>query len=182
MDKRKARQLEKLGFQKTWLKDVVENFKPKKKGKYTMKIYDMESIDQEPDSGIYVETACFDNERELSIIHHFFEGMGYVMTISETNEVIGQGIIDGAPFEEIDEAEGLPYGTWQWLHGVELNSWYQYNRDKEIAIIEHNVISLLRNRLAEIRTTRRYGDVVQSAKEEELELLIDTITKWERNK
>ena len=179
MDKRRAKQLEKLGFDKMWLKDVVENFKPKKTGKYTMKIYYIEHLDQDPDTGIYVETACFDNERELSIIHHFFEGEAYVMTVTETGDVIGLGIIDGAPFEEVDEAEGLPYGTWRWLHGVQLNSWYQYNENKTIANIEKDILSLLRNRLAEVRTTRRYSDDVQSAKKEELEMFIDIVKNWE---
>ena len=31
MNKRQAKQLEKLGFDKMWLKDVVDNFKPKTK-------------------------------------------------------------------------------------------------------------------------------------------------------
>ena len=181
MDKRKAKQLEKSGFDKIWLKDVVENFHPKRKGKYTMKIYDMERIDQEPDSGIYIETTCFDNERELSIIHHFFEGLGYVMTATETEEIIGQGIIDGSPFEEVDEEEGLPYGTWRWLQGIELNSWYEYNKNKTVATTERDALSLLRNRLAEVRSKRLYGDVVGSAIEEELEMLIDTIKKWEES-
>lgn len=181
MDKRKAKELEKLGFSKMWIKDVMESFKPKKKGKYKMDIYDLEEIDQDPRDCLYIDTAYFDNERELSIIHHFFEGNGYVMYITATGEEIGLGIIDGAPFEEVEEIEGEP---WEWS---ELNSWYQYNQAKHLALISstddvQGILSLLRNRLAEIRTTRRYGEVVQSAKEEELEMLIDTITEWRKNK
>lgn len=181
MDKRKAKQLEKLGFSKMWIRDVMESFKPKKKGKYKMEIYDMEEIDQDPDEGIHLDTAYFDNERELSIIHHFFEGNGYVMYLTETGEIIGRGIIDGAPFDEVEEIEGE---TWEWSR---LNSWYQYNQAKHLALRTstddvQGILSLLRNRLAEIRTTRRYGEVVQSAKEEELEMLIDTITEWRESK
>ena len=149
---------------------------------YTIKIYDIEDLSQDPKDGIYIETTCFDNERELSIIHHFFEGCAYVMNITKTKEIIGQGIIDGSPFEEIDEFEGLPYGTWQWLRGEELNAWYQYNSNKEIAKIEHDILSLLKNRLSEIRTKKLYGDIVGSAIEEELEVLIDTIVEWEELK
>lgn len=177
-----AKKLEKLGFNKIWLKDVIDNFHPKSKGKYTMKIYDMESIDQEPDSGIYIDTTCFDNERELSIIHHFFEGLGYVMTITETGEEIGRGIIDGAPFEEVDEAEGLSYGTWQWLREEDIGSKYLYNQNKQIAMyqscmsegedLRECTLRYLRNRLAEIRTSRKGSEEVRAAQEKEVEMLI----------
>lgn len=176
MDKRKAKELEKLGFSKMWIRDVMESFKPKKKGKYKMDIYDLEEIDQDPRDCLYLDTAYFDNERELSIIHHFFEGNGYVMYLAETEEIIGLGIIDGAPFEEVEEIEGEPWG---WLHGVELNSWYHYNENKTVANLERNTLSLLRNRLAEVRTRKVRGDVVGSAIEKELEMLIDTISGWE---
>ena len=114
MDKKRAKVLESLGFDKEWLEDVINNFRPKSEGKYLIKIYDIENLDQNPEDGVYVDETCFDNDTELSIIHDFFEGNAYVLINNITKEAISSGIIDGAPFEEIDEVEGVPYGTWQW--------------------------------------------------------------------
>lgn len=103
MNIRKMQKLEKLGFDQEWLDDVKFNFKPKKQGKYEIKIYHMDQIDEEPDTGIWIDTTRFSTDLELSIVHYFFEGLGYVMTLAETGEEIGRGILDESPFEEVDE-------------------------------------------------------------------------------
>jgi hypothetical protein len=103
--------LEKLGWDKAWLDDVKRNFHPKKQGKYEIKIYSLDEIDNEPDDGIWIDTTRFSDEIGLSIVHHFFEGNGYVMTLVETGEEIGRGIIDGSPFDEVREYEDE---KWWW--------------------------------------------------------------------
>ena len=85
-----------------------------------MKIYDIEDLDQDPETGIYVDTTCFSTDIDLSVIHHYYEGMAYIMRDKATNEIFGQGIIDGSPFEECEEHEGLEWGTWQWHRDDEL--------------------------------------------------------------
>lgn len=135
MRKQTMEKLIKLGWDKDWLQDIRENFNPKKKGKYEMKIFDIEDLSDEPDSGIYIDTACFDDQVELSIIHHFYEGMAYVMTIKATGEEIGRGIIDGAPFEEVEEIEGEP---WQWFGSDFLGPKYKEQRDRWIAKLTAN--------------------------------------------
>ena len=122
MNKQTYQKLEKLGWNKYWLDNIHNNFHPKRKGKYEMKIYDIEEIDQDPETGIYVDTTSFDNDIDLSVIHHYYEGMAYIMRDKATNEIFGQGIIDGSPFEECDEHEGLEWGSWQWHRDDELRS------------------------------------------------------------
>lgn len=108
--------LEKLGFDPNWLDEVYNYFTPRKHGKYEMVITDIEHIDEDPRGGIFVEKTCFDNAEDLSVIHFFFEGNAYVMTVTETGEQIGEGIIDGAPFEECSyyETEDYEHPDWQW--------------------------------------------------------------------
>ena len=52
------------------------------------------------------------------------------MTDTETGEEIGRGIIDGAPFDEIEDAIGE---RWDWLNPKELGFWYHKQREKELA-------------------------------------------------
>jgi hypothetical protein len=108
--------LERLGFDSEWLDNVYKYFTPRKIGKYKMVITDIEHLDEDPRDGIPVETTCFDNAEDLSVIHHFFEGNAYVLTVTETGEQIGEGIIDGAPFEECSYHETGEYEhhNWQW--------------------------------------------------------------------
>lgn len=122
MNKRTYQKLLQLDWDKKWLDNIHDNFHPKRKGKYEMKIYDIEYLDQDPETGIYIDTARFDNDIDLSVIHHYFEGCAYVMRDKETNEVFGRGIIDGSPFEECDDHEKQPWGTWVWHHADELRS------------------------------------------------------------
>lgn len=103
MNIRTWNKLERLGFQKEWLDDVKNYWGPKKHGKYEMLITNIYDLDDDPRCGIYIERTTFDNDRDLSRIHAFFEGCAYVMTDVETDEVIGEGIIDGAPFDEMEE-------------------------------------------------------------------------------
>ena len=133
-------ELAKIGFNENWLKEISENFEPKEKGKYNIHIYDCEDLDQEPDTGVFIASYFFDNERDLSIIHHFFEGLFYTMNVVENKEELGRGIIDGAPFEEMEEYEGK---VWCWLRGDELGSDFA-KREKERREVYDNYNSSLR--------------------------------------
>lgn len=111
MNIRTMQKLEREGWPQDWLDDVKLNFHPKKKGKYQIKIYSIDELDDNPEDGILLDATCFSTELELSIVHHFFEGQAYVMTIVETGKEIGRGIIDGAPFDEVSEHEE---NEWWW--------------------------------------------------------------------
>ena len=117
MNIRKMQQLEKLGFDKEWLDDVKKYFRPKKRGKYRIKIYDIEDLGMEPEDGIWIDTTCFSSALGLSFVHYFFEGNAYVMSLAETGYEIGRGIIDGAPFDEVEEYENEP---WEWVSRAEI--------------------------------------------------------------
>ena len=132
MNNKTKNKLLSLGFDKEWLEMVTTKFAPKKEGRFGIKIFDIEDLSMEPDDGIFIDETCFDTERELSIIHFFFEGLGYVMTDNETDEEIGRGIIDGAPFDEIEEVIGE---RWDWLRPKELGPWYNKQRKKELAAL-----------------------------------------------
>jgi hypothetical protein len=106
--------LEKLGFDKEWLDNVYNYFTPRKTGKYEMLITDIEHIDEDPRDGIFIERTCFDNAEDLSVIHHFFEGQAYVLTVVSTGDVIGEGIIDDAPFEECSHYETGEWDSSDW--------------------------------------------------------------------
>ena len=111
MNVRTLRRLERLGFKKEWLDEVKNGWTARKIGRYEMKIYDIEELDQEIETGTWIETTRFSDEAELNEIHKFFEGMGYVMTDTSTGEEIGRGIIDGSPFDEVSQVEGT---RWWW--------------------------------------------------------------------
>ena len=127
MKKQIAEQLIRDGWDKEWVSDILSLFVPKADGKYQMLIFDIEDLSDEPEDGTYLDTACFDNEVDLSIIHHFYEGCAYVMTIKSTGEEIGRGIIDGAPFDEVEE---VGKERWSWLGPEELGPEYKEQRDK----------------------------------------------------
>ena len=112
MNTRTMKRLERLGFPKLWLDEIKKGWKPRKLGRYEMKIYDIEDLDQEIETGVWIETTRFADQVELTKIHRFFEGMGYVMTDTSTGEEIGRGIIDGSPFDEVSQVEGE---KWWWL-------------------------------------------------------------------
>ena len=112
MNIRTMERLERLGFYQEWLEEVKKGWTARKKGRYEMKIYDIDELDQEIETGIWVETTRFSDEVELTEIHKFFEGMGYVMTVVETGQEIGRGIIDGSPFDEVSQVEEK---KWNWL-------------------------------------------------------------------
>ena len=73
MNKQTYKRLLQLGWNKDWLDNINNNFHPKRKGKYEIKIYDIEDLDQDPETGIYIDTTSFDNDIDLSVIHHYFE-------------------------------------------------------------------------------------------------------------
>ena len=106
--------LERLGFDPAWLDNVYKYFTPRKIGKYKMVITDIEQFDDDPRDGIPVETTCFDNAEDLSVIHHFFEGNAYVLTVTETGEEIGSGIIDSSEFEECSYFETGEWDSPDW--------------------------------------------------------------------
>lgn len=119
MNVRTILKLEKMGWPEDWLSDVKQNFHPKKTGKYQIKIYTIDDLGDEPEEGILLDSTRFSTDLELSIIHHFFEGQAYVMTIAETGQEIGRGIIDGAPFDEVE-----PYEDEEW--------WWDPDEAKEL--------------------------------------------------
>ena len=135
MNIRKMQQLERLGFDSEWLNEVKRCFKPKKRGKYRIKIYDIEDLSQEPDDGIWIDTTCFSTELGLSFVHYFFEGNAYILSLAETGYEIGRGIIDGCVFEEIDE-------NWEWIHREEIKKIL----DEQIAIEDAKPKEYIRKR------------------------------------
>ena len=125
-----------LGFDKAWLNDIQEGFKPKPNGDYIIEIYDCEELDQNIETGIFIGMYFFDDDRDLSVIHHFFEGMFYIMKNTKTNEELGQGIIDGSPFEEMEMYEDKP---WYWLSNQELgNDFIKRDCQRKQRLFEYN--------------------------------------------
>ena len=106
--------LERLGWNSETLHYIRDNFAPKKSGKYKIQIYTLNHPEQRPEDGILIETAFFDGEQELSLIHHFYQGNGYVLSFSKTGEKISGGVLNGAPFEEVEEI------GWRWLSEEEM--------------------------------------------------------------
>ena len=141
MDNKTMESLLGLGFDKEWLEMVKTKFAPTKKGRFKIQIFDIEDPADEPETGIFVEETRFSTERELSIIHFFFEGLAYVMIDSESKEEIGRGIIDGAPFDEIEEAVGE---HWNWLSPKKLGHWYNEQRKQELEKLEQRSLAKLK--------------------------------------
>ena len=113
MNIRKYYQLQKLGFDQEWLDEVKMRFKPKKRGKYEIKIYDIEDLSDDPATGIWLDTTCFNTALGLAFVHYFFEGNAFVLKLVETNEVIGKGIIDDGMFDILFEEEFEDYQAWE---------------------------------------------------------------------
>lgn len=107
----RKRKLEQLGFDSEWLDEVYDYWTPKKNGKYEMTITWIEDLDDDPRKGVLVEKTRFNDDKDLSITHHFFEGLAYVMTDVTTGKEIGVGTIDGSPFDECADFEGT---DWHW--------------------------------------------------------------------
>ena len=127
--------LEELGFDPEWLQYVYDYWTPQKSGKYEMVITSIDDLSVNPRDGIFVERTRFSNGKDLSLIHHFFEGNAYVLTVVETGSVIGEGIIDGAPFEECSEYETGEWNSakWQW-HDYKFEDIVGFNAKK---IVRH---------------------------------------------
>ena len=106
--------LERLGWNSETLHYIHDNFAPKKSGKYKIQIYTMNYPEQRPEDGMLIETAYFDGEQELSLIHHFYQGNGYVLSFSKSEKKISSGILNGAPFGEVEE------DGWRWLSREEM--------------------------------------------------------------
>lgn len=136
MNIRKYYQLQKLGYDQEWLDEVKMRFKPRKRGKYEIKIYDIEDLSMEPDDGIWIDTTCFNTSLGLSFVHYFFEGNAYIMKCVETDEEIGRGIIDDAPFEELEEYSGE---TWEWIHRSEIKAILDQQKTIEDAKPQHYI-------------------------------------------
>ena len=113
MNIRKYYQLQKLGYDQEWLDEVKMRFRPKKRGKYEIKIYDIEDLGMEPADGIWLDTTCFNTALGLAFVHYFFEGNAFVLKLVETDEVIGEGIIDDLLFEELFEDQFDGYEAWE---------------------------------------------------------------------
>jgi hypothetical protein len=101
---------------KGWLDKVYNDFHPKRKGKYKMRIVDTVDLNDDISTGTYIDTAYFSNQEELSVIHHYYEGFMYEFFYAETGEFVCSGVIDGAPFDEVNE-EG-----WEWLTDNQLRA------------------------------------------------------------
>lgn len=110
MNEERAKQLIELGWAEREVRRIKKYFHPKRSGKYKMDIYDIDDLSYEPEEGVFVETVFFDNAIDLSIIHYFFEGLAYVMSETGSDEEIGRGIIDFAPFDEMSDWEGKDWG------------------------------------------------------------------------
>ena len=134
----KFNELINLGYDEMWLKDIQEGFKPKLSGDYVMYIFDCEELDQEIETGTFIAKCFFDDDRDLSVIHHFFEGMFYIMKITKTNEELGKGIIDGSPFYEMEDFD--PEGkAWYWWLDKELgDDFVKRSKKREQRLLEHN--------------------------------------------
>ena len=128
MDIRKMQKLQDLGWDEEWLLNVKSNFHPKKRGKYQIKIYTIDDLNDRPEDGIWIDTTCFSDDVGLSIVHYFFEGQAYVLTLTETGEEIGRGIIDGAPFDEVELYETE---HWTWLQPEQLSEEFARQRAEE---------------------------------------------------
>lgn len=103
-------------YDKKWLDDTHQHFHSMRKGKYKLRITDIFDLDDNIETGIYIDTTCFSTQEELSVIHHYFEGFCYILYRNETGEKISTGFIDGAIYDEIDE-EG-----WEWLNDDQLRA------------------------------------------------------------
>lgn len=118
--------LERLGWNPETLQYIKENFAPKKIGKYKLCVHTMNHAQQPPEDGLLIDTAFFSDERELSRIHHFYQGNGYVLYLAETDAKISSGILNGSPFAEVEE-EG-----WKWMSLEEANARRPRRTKKEI--------------------------------------------------
>lgn len=114
-----AKKLIALGWDANEVDYIFCNFKPKATGKYKVEIYDIDDLGMDPEDGVWVDRAFFDNEIDLSVILYFCEGLAYVMTVAETGEELGRGILDFSPFEEMEEFEGIP---WHWHDRKEIKN------------------------------------------------------------
>jgi hypothetical protein len=99
-----------------WLNDVYNNFHPKRKGKYKLRITDTADLDDDIETGRYIETACFSTQEELSVIHYYFEGLCYILSYNDSGLVLSVGFMDGAIYDEIDEED------WEWLNADQLRA------------------------------------------------------------
>lgn len=106
--------LERLGWDSTTLHYIKDNFAPKKSGKYQIQIYTLAHPEQRPEDGLMIENAFFSDEQELSLIHHFYRGNGYVLYLAKTGKKISAGVLNGAPFGEVEEKD------WRWLSDEEM--------------------------------------------------------------
>ena len=95
--------LKKAGWDEGVLNYIRDNFAPRKTGKYKMKIFTLDGEHLRPEDGILIDTASFDDAKELSLIHHFYEGNAYILTVAETDKELGRGVLNGAPFTQVEE-------------------------------------------------------------------------------
>ena len=93
------RKLEKIGFDKDWLTVIKNEWKPKKRGAYDMLITDIKDLSDDPLYGERIERTKFDNDYDLSLILHYFEGNAYVIADCESNKIISKGIVDYSIFD-----------------------------------------------------------------------------------
>ena len=133
MNIRTMKKLEKMGFDKDWLFVIKNEFKPKKNGFYEMRITDIEDFGDDPRHGEYIETTTFNDSRDLSVIHNYFEGFAYVVTDKMTMEVFDSGIIDGALFDVMEDRTGY---KWKWFSEADLGAENKVNQERKESMIE----------------------------------------------
>ena len=103
---------------------------------FLFQFFDQVLHNQKIETGTFIAKCFFDDDRDLSVIHHFFEGMFYIMKNTKTNEELGQGVIDGSPFEEIEMYEDKP---WHWLSNQELgNDFIKRDCQRKQRLLEYN--------------------------------------------
>lgn len=133
MNVRTYYKLLKENFDAKWLKDVKENWSPKKFGDYEITITCGEHIDSDPADGMFIDRTTFNNDKELSEILHFFEGFHYRMIDVATGKQLGAGILDESPFEEMEEFTGK---EWSWYSYEQLQNMKEQKHKRRETYIE----------------------------------------------
>ena len=85
----------------------------KKSGKYEISIYSWkEDWEDEPLRGDFILSCFVDNGTDLSVVHHIFGGLFYVLYDVKTKKKLSEGCFDDDLFTEIGKIEG---NEWEYL-------------------------------------------------------------------
>lgn len=133
MNIKTMKKLEKMGYDKDWLLVVKNEFKPKKNGYYKIEITDIESLDDDPRYGVFIEATTFCNDFDLSEILRYFEGFAYVMTDMTTMKSMGSGFIDYNMFDYMTDYTG---NQWELFSDEELDAEKKVTQERKESMIE----------------------------------------------